>query len=377
MKTIVFCYTIPGTFNFSIKTIKSLKDLGHNVVLISSDKEKLTHLAKSLGVQSRHLEMSRSITIWRDLKLIIQLISTLRKCNPDIVIGATPKAALISMVASYFSKVNYRIYHIFGLPYETARGFKRFLLKTIELITSLFSSEIIPISHSIYQEYQENFPFVKNKINYFYPLTVGGVDIERFNPANFRDKKLSLREELSIAKQEIVIGFVARLTIDKGVYDFIEVFENLSQQYSNLTALVVGSKDTRDSAEVKRLEEFFNWSNVIHIEWTTKVEKYFSIMDIFVLPSYREGFGNVNVEASAMEIPVVSYDVTGCKDSVLDKVTGILVKSHDRKALFEAILFLVGDIQERKLLGKQGRKHVSKTYSDDIVAKKFADHILK
>jgi len=377
MKTIVFCYTVTETFNFSLKTIKNLKDLGYEVILISSEKDNLTRIAGSLGVQSRYLEISRSISVLADLKSVIRLIRILRNCKPDIVIGATPKGALISMIASYFVAVKCRIYHVFGLPYETAHGLLRVILKSVEWITSLFATEIIPISNSIYHEYLSNVQGVKNKTSYFYPLTVGGVDIERFNPIYFQESKIALRKELCISKSNIVIGFAGRFTIDKGIYDYIDVIESLSNQYDHITALVVGSIDTRDCPDNKQLEEFFSKKNVIHIEWTTKIEEYFSVMDIFVLPSYREGFGNVNVEASAMEVPVISYNVTGCKDSVSENVSGLLVKSRDTIRLAESIAILIKDPHLRTQLGKKGRLFVAEKFSDKIVAQNFIRHILE
>ena len=376
MKTIVFCYTITETFNFSLNTIKNLKDLGYEVILISSEKDNLTKIAGSLGVQSRYLEISRSISVLADLKSVIRLIRILRNCKPDIVIGATPKGALISMIASYFVDVKCRIYHVFGLPYETAHGLLRVVLKSVEWTTSLFATEIIPISNSIYHEYLLNVQGVKNKTSYFYPLTVGGVDIERFNPIYFQESKIALRKELLIPKNNIVIGFAGRLTIDKGIYDFIDVIERLSDQFDHITALVVGSIDTRDSPDNKQLKKFFSKTNVIHIEWTTKIEEYFSVMDIFVLPSHREGFGNVNVEASAMEVPVISYNVTGCKDSVSENVSGLLVKSRDTIRLAEAIASLITDQHLRTQLGKNGRTFVAEKFSDKIVAQNFIGHIL-
>lgn len=377
MSKILFCYTIPDTFHFSIETILMLKEKGYEVTLMSSNKEKLKQVAGELNVNFEFLDLSRDFSIGKDLINVAKLFFILRRIKPNIIVGATPKAALISMIASFFARVNYRVYHIFGLPFETAVGLKRTILILVEKITCLFASDVLPISRSVKEIYIDNFPMVQSKIHDVALLTVGGVDILKFEKDKFLAHHQSIKKTIGIPKEKLVVGFVARLTNDKGFGDFIAMWKILKLNREDVVALIIGSPDTRDGFDEKKLQSFFCDTEVYHLDFTKEVEKYMSIMDVFVLPSFREGFGNVNAEASSMKIPVVSYDVTGCKDSVKNGVSGILVEKNDVGALARAVTSFLDSQQERVKFGEQGRKLIETHFTRKKVAENFCEFLDK
>jgi glycosyltransferase involved in cell wall biosynthesis len=374
MPKIVFCYTIPLTYCFSIETISLLRDKGYGVTLISSHKNELIEVAEKLNVDFRHIELSRDYNFIKDISALIKLFFFLRDLKPDIVVGATPKAALISMIAGSLARIKHRIYHIFGLPYETAYGIKRKILTSFERITSLFASEIIPISYSINEVYVAKFPSLKNKIRIIGSLTVGGVDTTRFNIENLNVKSEIVKAELGIPNDNLVIGFVARLTKDKGVGDFIEMWNIIKTEREKTVVLIIGTSDERDNFDEQKLQDFIDETRVFHIKSSSEIEKYFSIMDIFVLPSHREGFGNVIAEASSMKIPVVTYNVTGCKDSVLSGYSGILVENGDISSLAMEVITLIDSSEKRQKLGINGRKFIKENFARNIVANNFTNY---
>lgn len=376
MSKILFCYTIADTFHFSIETILMLKEKGHEVTIMSSNKEKLKQIADELRVNFEFLDLSRDFSIGKDIINLVKLFFILRRIKPTIIVGATPKAALVSMIASFFARIHYRVYHIFGLPFETAVGLKRNVLSVVEKITCLFASDVIPISRSVKEIYIEKFPLAKSKMRDFALLTVGGVDISKFEKDKFLSSSPKIKEKLGIPKEKLVIGFVARLTNDKGFGDFIAMWKILTLSREDIVALIIGSSDTRDSFDLKKSQSFFSNSEVYHLDFTQEVEKYMSIMDVFVLPSFREGFGNVNAEASSMKIPVVSYDVTGCRDSVKNGVSGILVEKNDVDALAKAVSGFLDSNQERVKYGEQGRKLIEMHFTRTKVAENFCEFCL-
>ena len=374
MTKIVFCYTVPQTFGFSKETISLLKDNDYTVVLISSKQQQLAELATELNVDYKYLDLNRDFNIIKDILSLFNLIIILWDIKPDIVIGASPKAAFISMLASRFVRIKHRIYHIFGLPFETATGLKRKLLISVEKITSRFATTIIPISHSVKDVYIYNFPMVKHKIQDIGCLTVGGVNVFKFDKQRFISNSVVIKSDLGIPINTIVIGFVARLTIDKGIGDYIKMWNILKNKRKNIVTLLIGDRDERDNFNVSELQKFINDERVFHIHSTNEIEKYFSIMDIFVLPSYREGFGNVIAEASSMKIPVVSYNVTGCKDSVRNGYSGILVKKGDIISLTSEVIALIDSPENRQILGANGRIYVEENFRCEFVAETFKDH---
>jgi len=371
MSKILFCYTVPETFHFTLESILLLKDRGHEITLISSEELKLKKVANELNVKYKFLNLRRDFSIISDGLNVIKLFFILRTIKPDIIIGATPKGALISMIASCLLGLKHRVYHIFGLPYETASGLKKIVLTFVEKLTSHCATDIIPISNSVKDVYNIKFPKIKSKMRDIGQLTVGGVDTIKFDSDRFTTKIESIKKNLGIPNANLVIGFVGRLTNDKGIGDFIAMWEIIKNKRENITALVVGSSDARDNFDKKKLQGFFIESRVFYIDFNDEIEKYMAIMDVFVLPSFREGFGNVNVEASSMKIPVVSYNVTGCKDSVKEGYSGFLVEKKNITSLITEVSHFLDSLQKRVKFGTQGRKYVQKHFTRKIVADQF------
>ncbi len=375
MKKIIFCYTVPSTFIFTTDIITILKDKGYKVILMSSNEQELMEVAKSLNVDFVFFDFTREFSIYRDLATLIKMINLLRKLKPEIVIGATPKSALISMMASKFVGVNHRIYHILGLPYETATGIKKTILLLVEKLTSFCATRIVPISSSVSKEYEIKFKFTKNIFHNIGLLSIAGVDLKKFDNNRFVFIKDQIKKDIGIQNNYFIIGFVGRLTVDKGVGDFIALWNGIKKKYDKVAVMIIGDTDSRDGFDQNLLNVFFEDQNVFHFAKTNEVEKYMSIMDVFVLPSYREGFGNVIIEASSMKVPVVSYNVTGCKDSVKDGFSGILVEKNNINSLISAVSYFIDYPSEKEKFGDQGRSYVEKYFSRYNIALNFVKFI--
>lgn len=369
---VCFCYTVPITLEFATSTIKALQEAGVEVCVVSSNESQLSAFASRYGIPYYVVNFNRGYSVGADLKALWRLIRLFRAIKPDVVLGATPKAGLLSMMASFLVGVKRRIYHIFGFPFETAKGLNRRLLIFIERISSFCATDVLPISQSIAEVCCDNSISNKRKLCLDYPLTIGGVDMDRFNPSVLRSDDLKLQYGID---DEIVIGFVGRITRDKGIYDFIHVIKELDQKH--LKFIIIGDNDSRLPVEEDLMRYIDNHGSIIHVSYTDKIEKYYKLMDILLIPSYREGFGNANVEAQAMQVPVVCYSVTGCKDSVKNDVSGFTVPFSDLAALKKAVELLIDNENLRVRMGRQAREFVGENFTTDIVAKNNVEFILK
>lgn len=366
MAKIAICYTVPGTFGFAKETIAKLKEVGHELYLVSSNENDLKQMAIELGVNYKYIGFKRSMNLILDLKTIYSLVIYFIKLKPDIVIGATPKAGLLSMIAGKVTRVPTRVYHIFGFPFETTKGLLRMFLINIERVTSGCATCVLPISHSIGEVAISEKIVRQNKIIITNALTIGGVDTTIFNPAVVDASKL--KEKYKCNDDEIIIGFIGRLTKDKGLYDYMEVINKLSVKYNNLRCLIIGGNDDRCPIDKELFDKFVIDHNAIYINRTNDVPSYMALMDVFLQPSYREGFGNANVEAESMEVPVVCYDVTGCKDSISNGLSGFCVPFGNIDRLCSAMVKLIENVDLRKRMGIEGRKFVEDNYSREKVA---------
>ena len=370
---VCFCYTVPSTLQFAEATVIKLKDKGIDVVLVSSDDKALSKIASRLGVQYYDVDFCRGYDIISDFKAIFKLFRLFKTIKPDIVIGATPKAALLSMISSKLAGVKRRVYHIFGFPFETSKGIVKTLLVSIERITAMCSTNVLPISQSIADVCIANRLTRSRKLCTDYSLTIGGVDMHRFNPLIVNDEEL--RQEYQIQKNDIVVGFVGRITRDKGIYDFIEVVKKINN--CSVKYLIIGDNDARVPVEDDLLNYIDNYGNIIHVKYTDKIEKYYKLMNILLIPSYREGFGNANVEAQAMNVPVVCYNVTGCKDSVNDGVSGFLLPFQDINGLTSTVESLINNQEQRTKMGIDARQFVLDNFTTDKVAANNLEFILR
>lgn len=369
---VCICYTVPSTLEFAAATIQKLISEGAEVSVICSNESQLSAFAARFNIPYYVVAFDRGYNLVGDLKALRHLIKLFRSIKPDVVIGATPKAGLLSMLASTLVGVKKRIYHIFGFPFETAKGIARRLLIFIERVSATCATNVLPISQSIAQVCLNNKITKPKKLCRDYALTIGGVDMCRFDPAIVKSDRL--KQDLGIDDSNIVIGFVGRITRDKGIYDFINVIKSL--KYDNLKFLIIGDNDARLPVDKELIEYIDNHKDIIHINFTDKIEEYYKIMNILMIPSYREGFGNANVEAQAMKVPVVCYSVTGCVDSVQNGVSGFSVPFLDIPALKEAIETLIEDEKLRTLMGEQAREFVQAKFTTDRVAANNVEFIL-
>ena len=201
--------------------------------------------------------------------------------------------------------------------------------------------------------------------------SLAGVDLDRFDPARFPiQEKAAIRQTLGIPNEVPVLLFVGRITADKGVRELIAAFRELKTRGSSAHLVLAGPLDTEGSAEDGiSLKDIHNVTDTHVVGYVKCPEAYMAIADILCLPSYREGFGTVVIEAAAMGIPTVGTNIYGLSDAVVDGRTGILVPPRDTKALTEAIAEIMTTEDKRLSMGKAARVRVEEYFDARIVTK--------
>lgn len=361
----VVASTVPVTLNTFHREL--LRQLGqaHEVHVVSSPGEDLQALAADLGVAVHPVPMVREISPGPDAIALRSWIRLLRQLRPEVVITATPKASLLGQLAARAAGTPQRLYYVGGLRLEGESGLRRAVLWAAERVTGSSANHVIVNSPSLLREVRRHRLFAPRKLASTTPGSSHGVDAEHFAP---RPASQALRDKLGLTKDIPVVGFVGRLTRDKGIDDLVEAVEQLRQRDIRLQLLVIGPQDEADSAAyVDRLRN--SGLPVTLVGKVSDVRPYYALMDLHVLPSLREGFPNVVLEASASGLPTVTTTATGCVDSVRDGETGLLVPPRDPAALADAIATLVLDHGRRADMGRAARSWVSADFSPpDVVA---------
>ncbi len=313
------------------------------------------------------INILREINPIADLKAIIILKNKIISENIDIVIGHTPKGAMIGMIAAFLARVNHRIYFRHGLMYETSRGIKKITFRTIEKLTAKLATKVICVSKSVMDKSNKEFLNRSEKNFLINKGTCNGIDLNKFSIQNVNlDQIILLRKKYNISENDIVIGYVGRLVKDKGINELLSAWKLLKLQYSNIKLLMVGPFEERDSITVENMKYIALESSIIHTGLITNVLPYYSLMDIFILPSYREGFPTVVLEASAMEIPIITTMSTGCVDSIVENETGIFTEITPL-GILEKIMYYLNNPTIAKSHGKSGREYVINNFRQEII----------
>ncbi|MGE5674173.1 MAG: glycosyltransferase family 4 protein [Mycobacterium leprae] len=357
---LVHVMTVPESFAFLAGQIGYMQEHGFAVEGVVSPGELFATVAERERIPLHPVPMARQITPLKDLVALYRLWALFRRIRPDIVHAHTPKGGLLGTIAAWLTRVPVKIYHIHGLPFVTATGPKRALLRWTERISCLLSDQVLCVSHSVRNVLIAEQLCSPRKVKVLLGGSSNGVDAEgRFNPDAFdTHTRLSTRAAYGIPAGATVIGFVGRIVKDKGISELAEAWTKLSGEFPELHLLVVGPFEPQDPISAT-VETLLRSDPRVHLAGRTlDVAPLYSAMDIVVLPTYREGFPNVPLEAAAMRLPVVATRIPGCTDAVLDGVTGLLVSPRDAAELAAAIRGYVVDEELRRRHGSAGRERV-------------------
>ena len=335
----------------------------HEVHVISSPGDPLESLAERFTVVVHRLPMSREISPVADCVAFARWVALLVRLRPHLVVSMTPKASLLAMVASWLVRTPQRVYLLVGLRLEGERGPIRRILTYIERITSGAATVVIANSPSLREAAVEQGLVARRKIATTLPGSSHGVDTNYFSP---RPPDSDLARRLGLRPDYPVIGFVGRVTRDKGLDTLLAASAIMNAQGSPHQLLIVGAHDEPDSSTyVQRLKDAR--VNVVLVEVASDVRPYFALMDVHVLPTLREGFPNVVLEASAMAVTTVTTVATGAVDSVRDGETGLLVSPGNHEELALAVSTLLINPKLRAAMGEAARAWVTEEFEPSNV----------
>jgi len=350
-----------------LNQIKNLQKQGYDVSVVCSPDKWIKEIEQE-GVPVKPIKMTRRISPFLDLITLIKLIFYFRKQKFDIVHTSTPKPGFLGALAAKIVGVPIIIHSNFGFYFKKdSSWFNKKLFLLIEKTTAKYCDLVFLVGRSdIKTALKENI-YPSDKIRYL----GGWVDLDRFNPDRFNQEFVERKKrELKINDQAKVIGINARLVRDKGYYELFKAFSEVLKEFPQALLLIIGPEEPEKKDRINPdlvFKEFGIEKNVLFLGERTDVDEIYPLMDVFVLPSYREGVGISVLEALAMERPVIATDVGGIPDSVEHLKTGILIPSKNTDKLMKSLIFILNNPDQAKKLGQEGRKKIIKEFNQEFV----------
>lgn len=371
--------TVPSSINTFCKGLlqELQKQEGYEVVVVSSPGSTLDEIRIREKVRTIAVPMERHISLVKDFVSLVRLIIAFHKEKPDIVHSMTPKAGLLSMMAAWCCRVPIRVHTFTGLVFPTASGLIQKVLIFTDRLTCACATHIVPEGNGV-KEDLISYKITDKRLNVLGHGNVRGIDLDHYNPTlpYVQEAAAKIRKD-----GVITFIFVGRLVKSKGINELIDAFTKLNVQYSRTRLLLVGPyEENLDPLEPEALAEIENNNAIEAVGPQKDVRPWLAASDVFVFPSYREGFPNVVIEAGAMGLPSIVTDINGSREIIIDGNNGIVIPPRQSETLRRAMEVFVTDGEFVSRLAANARPLVASRYEQSFVRnclKEYYKEILK
>ncbi|OYQ32118.1 glycosyltransferase family 1 protein [Flavobacterium cyanobacteriorum] len=371
-KKLIRITTVPISMNILLKgQLKFMNEHFDVIGVTGRDEKHFDEVTLREGVRMHAIDMKRTISPLNDLLTLFKLYRFIKNEKPYIVHTHTPKAGLLGMLAAKFAGVPVKMHTVAGMPLLGTKGLKRILLNNIEKITYLCADKIYPNSKGLKDIIIKHKFCRPDKLKIIANGSSNGINTEFFSTDYTGDKiqlKQDLKHELGIKPADIVYTFVGRLCTEKGINELIGAFTKLLCSYNNVKLLLVGPFEKENGVlGQETIKQIQNVPGILAVGRHDDIRPYLLCSDIFVFPSYREGFPNVVLQAGAMGLPCIVTDINGCNEIITDGHNGLIIPVKDSGALYMALEKLYTDSALREKLSVNARQSVKSKFSQENV----------
>lgn len=342
-------------YKFVLPLMERLREEGFEVFFACNDLGYKVNIEER-GFTGFKIDIQRNINPFSAITSIWQLYKILRKEKVDIIHVHTPIAAIIGRIAAKLAGTRRVIYTVHGFYVSN-----RFFYTLEKLFCKYFTDFIFTVSDEDKEFALKEGFILKDNIS---SINSVGIDTERFNPSAVKAiDKADARKFVGVSEDDIVIGFIGRIVREKGVLDLYDAFRDIAKDINNAKLVLIGPWDLgeRDTRTKEMLDENIAQdgmeNRVVITGQREDIPEMLSILDIFVLPSYREGMPVSLLEAMAMELPVIATAIRGCREE-LDESSGILYEPGNIEALRNALTYLIEHKEKAREMGINARNRV-------------------
>ncbi len=372
-KKIVRITTVPVSLKVLLKGQLKFIQQFYDVIAVSSFGDDLLDVKLREGVGIFPVEMSRNISPLKDLISIYRLYRFLKAESPHIVHTHTPKAGFVGMFAAYLAKVPNRFHTVAGLPLTETHGIKRMILILVERFTYSLAHLVLPNSIGLKNFILSNKLISEHKILVLGSGSSNGIDLNFFKTSeSIKEQSRNLKFNLGL-ENRFVFLFIGRIVSHKGINELLKSFIDLSHKYPPAALILVGDfeNDLDPISDVSI--QYLKNNSIFHVGYKTDVRPYLELADVFVFPSYREGFPNVVLQACAFNLPCIVSDISGCNEIIENLVNGLLVQPRSENELLQAMQILYSNSDLRQSMCENNRNHIEMAYNQELIWQKYLD----
>ena len=320
------------------------------------------------------IDFPRGANITKSIKSILKLKKLFKENNFDMVQYSTPNASVYGSIAAKRAGIPIRLYCQWGMVYVTSRGLKRTFYKFLEKTTCRLSTIVQPDSIGNLEFCRKEKLYDDKKSEVIWNGSAKGVDLSKYDAERKTEYSAEIKNRYNIPEDAVILGFVGRLGAEKGCNELFLAFRELEKQYKNLLLMFVGPIEKRETITPELLKYFDENDKIIKTGRVSDVEKHIAAMDVFILPSHREGFGMSVVEAEAMEVPVIVTEYPGPVCGMIPNKTGLTIPIGDPEKIIEVVTTLLEDKEKRRLFGKAGREYAVNSFNKTEFTKKYMEN---
>jgi len=373
-KKLIRITTVPISLKILLTDQLKFMDSYFEVIGVSSEGKELKEVEEREGVKTISLNMSREITPFKDTVSLIKMIALFLKEKPEIVHTHTPKAGIVGMLAAWICRVPHRLHTVAGLPLMEAVGKKKKLLLLVEKLTYGCATRVYPNSKGLEKYILDNRLTKKRKLKVIGYGSSNGIDTDYFKrDKGVIDKSISIKKEYNL-EDKFVFSFVGRIVKDKGIDELLSVFDKLSKEFDNISLMLVGKfEESLDPISHLSKKILINNKNIVNVGFQNDIRPYLAASDCFVLPTYREGFPNVVLQACSMELPCIVTNINGCNEIINHNINGLIIEPKNKNKLYLVMKRFLDDTALATRLSKNTREEIVEKYD----RKQFFQYLLE
>lgn len=362
-KKVLRITTVPVSLKLLLEGQLNMLNRDYEVVAVSSPGKELEEVGKREGVRTEAVCMERRIALVQDFKSLVDLIRLIRKEKPWMVHTMTPKAGLLGMLAAWICKVPVRMHTFTGLVFPSALGVKKQLLILTDRITCACATFVNPEGKGVKDDLVR-FGITRKKLHVIGNGNVNGVNVDFFD----RTDEVLLRAQAIRKEGSFTFCFVGRIVGDKGINELVEAFLKLVSEFPACRLILVGDFEEKLDPVMPVVRQIiFENEQIVFAGWQDDIRPYLAASDVFVFPSYREGFPNVILQAGAMGLPCIVTDINGGNEIIHDRVNGLIIPPRDKDALWKAMKIMVTDETIRREMGDRARNIIINRYDRHLI----------